>query len=409
MNETTKEKIRSWLPLATALFAFVVFYVTTNGTQQHFDYTARIAFALLHGHAGLQSAPPSWLNEMIPRDGRYYSAFPLGAVLSMMPVAILQTVGVVRNFPGHFIAALIAAFSAYFFWQLSRLGAKSPPRQTLLALFPIFATWTWCNVGFGGAWQLALGLSLLGEAGALYFILVRRAPLVAGCFFALAFGNRTELILTGPIFLYLLSLPTLVSESGDPAKWLDRLRQSLPSFSRFLIAPAALALLTAAYNYARFGSVFDFGYAHIPNVLQEPWYQHGLFSVHAIPWNIYKMLFEGFGDLPVFPYIHPYAFGCSIFLASPFLFLLFREGGVYKSAAWAAIGILTFVLWCHGNPGGWQFSYRYAVVLLPWMFLLILGNGPAQLSVIEVLLFVVSVAINAVATYQFLWTDQIHP
>jgi len=71
--------------------------------------------------------------------------------------------------------------------------------------------------------------------------------------------------------------------------------------------------------------------------------------------------------------------------------------------------LLTFALWAHGNPGGWQFSYRYAMVLLPWMFLLLLGNGPPKISAIEASLFVVSVTINAIASYQFLWTDQIHP
>jgi hypothetical protein len=63
-----------------------------------------------------------------------------------------------------------------------------------------------------------------------------------------------------------------------------------------------------------------------------------------------------------------------------------------------------FVLWCHGNPGGWQFSYRYAVVLIPWMFLLLVENGPVKISPIECALFSVSVAINAAATYEFLWT-----
>ena len=104
-----------------------------------------------------------------------------------------------------------------------------------------------------------------------------------------------------------------------------------------------------------------------------------------------------------------YPFGSSIFITSPFLFLLFREGGKYKRVCWIAIAILTFVLWCHGNPGGWQFSYRYAIILLPWMFLLLVGNGPAKLSVIELSLFVVSVAINALAMWQFLWTNEIHP
>jgi hypothetical protein len=177
----------------------------------------------------------------------------------------------------------------------------------------------------------------------------------------------------------------------------------------FLIVPTTLALLTAGYNLTRFHSIFDFGYTRIPKVLQEPWYRHGLFSLHAIPWNIYKMLFEGFTDIPSFPYLRPHPFGCSIFLSSPFLFLLFREGGNYKITSWIAIGLLSFALVCHGNPGGWQFSYRYAIILLPWMFLLLVGNGPVKISVIEVSLFTASVAINAIATYQFLWTNQIKP
>jgi hypothetical protein len=177
----------------------------------------------------------------------------------------------------------------------------------------------------------------------------------------------------------------------------------------FLSLPVTLALLTAAYNFGRFNSIFDFGYMHIPEVRDEPWYRHGLFSIQAIPWNIYTMLFQGFDSIHHFPYIQPNGFGCSIFLASPFLFLLFRQGGRYKVVAWLAIALLTLVLWLHGNPGSWQFSYRYAMVLLPWVFLLLTGNGPANLSVPEISLFALSVAINAIATWQFLWTDQIQP
>jgi hypothetical protein len=77
--------------------------------------------------------------------------------------------------------------------------------------------------------------------------------------------------------------------------------------------------------------------------------------------------------------------------------------------AWLAIGILTFVLWCHGNPGGWQFSYRYGMSFLPWMFLLILSNGPRKWSKTEAILLLVSIAVNAIAVYEFLWTDNIHP
>jgi hypothetical protein len=316
---------------------------------------------------------------------------------------------------------LIAGLCVYFFFQLAnafkgdwnnsspiRPVALSPFRRVLLALFPIFGTWTWCNLGFGGAWQIALGLALLGQAAALYFTVVRPSPFVAGAFFALAFGNRTELLITLPLYLYLFWR----SPSEGVMNWknLKRgLRENTPMLSRFLTLPATLALLTAAYNFARFHSIFDFGYIHIPEVAEEPWYQHGLFSIQAIPWNIYTMLFQGFESIDYFPYLRPNGFGCSIILASPFLCLLFRQGGRYKTLAWVAIGVLTLVLWLHGNPGSWQFSYRYAMILLPWIFLLLTGNGPPNISVPEISLFTISVAINAIATWQFLWTDQIQP
>ena len=402
--------------LAVSVFAAVAFYFSTKATLHDLDYTSQIASALLHGQLGLREKPPDWLNEMIPWEGRYYSAFPLGAVLSMLPVALLRNTGLIQNFPGHHLAALIAGLCVYFFFGLAKalgddyssLKAKLLTRRIMLALFPIFGTWTWCNLGFGGAWQIALGFALLGQTAALYFTLVRPSPFVAGAFFALAFGNRTELLITLPLYLYLLWR----SPSERVITWKNLrpgLRENSRMLLRFLSLPVTLALLTAAYNFARFHSIFDFGYIHIPEVAQEPWYEHGLFSIQAIPWNIYTMLFQGFESISYFPYIRPNGFGCSIFLSSPFLCLLFRQGGRYKVVAWIAISVLTLVLWLHGNPGSWQFSYRYAMILLPWMFLLLTGNGPANISVPEISLFAVSVGINAIAAWQFLWTDQIQP
>jgi len=402
---------RHWIAgTILAVIAAIVFLKTTKATMHDFDYTARIASALLHGHLGLDRHPGSWLNELVPFEGKYYSVFPLGAVLSVLPVALLQKAGWIHGFPAQVLTALIAGLCVFFFFGLSSIETKSIVRRTVLALFPIFGTWIWCNLGFGGSWQLALGFALLGEVGALYFTLVQRCPFVAGAFFALAFGNRTELILILPIFLYLWFTNPDGNEAIGVTNIWQRLRKTAPALMSFMVVPLALGILTAEYNFARFHSIFDFGYARIPRVLQEPWYQHGLFSLHAIPGNIYHMLFKGIGDtVPKFPYILPYGFGCSIFIASPFLFLIFREGGKYKIVAWIAIGLLTAALWCHGNPGGWQFSYRYATILLPWMFLLLAGNGPPKASAIEISLFIVSVAINALATYEFLWTRNVHP
>src|SRR5205814_2107995 len=278
-----------WVASALALVALLLFYFSIKATQQHFDYTSRIASALLQGDFGLRKPAPSWLNEMVPENGRYYSVFPLGAVLSMIPVAILQKIGLIQDFPGRALAALIAALCVWFLFRLSVIGTRSLPKRIVLSLVPIFGTWSWCNLGFGGAWQLALGLAVLGQVAALYFVLVEFRPLLAGAFFALAIGNRTELALCLPIFLYFL-IGRVAPDSKDLKSLRQRTREKSSVFIHFLIVPVALGLFTAVYNYARFHSVFDFGYSHIPNVLLEPWYRHGLFSLHAIPWNVHKML-----------------------------------------------------------------------------------------------------------------------
>jgi hypothetical protein len=441
-------KYELWVAIAISLFAALAFYFSTNPTLRDLDYTFEIASALLQGDLGLREKPGEWLNEMIPYGDRYYSAFPLGAVFSMLPVALLQKASLIQDFPARILAAFIAGACVYFFFQLAKafgpdyssLKPKPLVRRILLALFPVFGTWTWCNLGMGGAWQIALGLALLGEAAALYFTLVRPSPFIAGAFFTLAFGNRTELLLTAPLYLYLfwrrpvfveqaLPLPEPGNPSGCPTmsgssalasgapngaagRWKNfrpALRRNAPMLFDFLTLPVTLALLTGAYNLARFHSIADFGYFHIPEVRDEPWYAHGLFSLQSIPWNVNKMIFEGFRDDPNFPFISFPPFGCSIFLTSPLLFLLFRAGGRYGAISWIAIAIVTFVLWCHGNPGGWQFSYRYAMILLPWMFLLITGNGPPKITITEMSLFAVSVAINAIATWLFLFTDEIQP
>jgi hypothetical protein len=49
------------------------------------------------------------------------------------------------------------------------------------------------------------------------------------------------------------------------------------------------------------------------------------------------------------------------------------------------------------------------MILLPWMFLLLTSNGRPKIAPIEIALFTVSVAINAMATWLFLWTEKIQP
>lgn len=411
-------------PIAITIAVFLIYWISNPAPMEHFDYTYRIAEAFLQGRLGLTETPPSWLNEMVPFEDRYHSVFPLGSVLTMIPFALLKSAHVIDVFPARFIAALVAAISALFFFLLSGNQNISLARRVLLGLFPLLATWTWCNLAYAGAWQLALGFALMGEAGALYFTLVNRRPLLAGFFFALAFGNRTEVLLTAPIFIYLLCRNEQGSSKHEQAKpqseptivasaYQKRIKRRA-EIGKFIVFPIALGLATLGYNHARFGSMADFGYMRIPQVASEEYFKHGLFSPYAIPPNARAMLWGGWKIVEQKPYLIPHGFGGSIFISSPLLLLLFRFRRGVKDysllvVSWIAIAILTAVLWLHANPGGWQFSYRYGMILLPWMFLIILNNGKAKASKLEVILFGLSVAINAYATYLFLWTDYVKP
>ena len=64
-------------------------------------------------------------------------------------------------------------------------------------------------------------------------------------------------------------------------------RAGAPGARRRSPMPAALV---AAYNVARFGSPFEFGYGLIPGVLDEPWYAQGILAVDYIPRHLHLML-----------------------------------------------------------------------------------------------------------------------
>jgi hypothetical protein len=63
----------------------------------------------------------------------------------------------------------------------------------------------------------------------------------------------------------------------------------------------------------------------------------------------------------------------------------------------------------HGNSGGWQFAYRYAMVCLPWLFVIMLESSPKKLTPLELVAYAFSFAANIYATWLFHWTGYVKP
>lgn len=402
-NRLSSKGIIGWsLPLGVGLVFLVL-----NGRPyyEHLNYTFLIATAIVDGHLGVDTAPP-WLSELVPMGSLYYSVFPLGAVLSVLPFSLLVGLRVLSRYPVAWVVALLAAgCTGLAYWYTYARRDLTQVKRALLALWLVGGTWFMTNLLFSGAWQIALGFAVLGELAALVFTVVRPRPVLAGLSFAIAFGNRTELLLLAPIFVFLL-IRTEVPHWRKTNGW----RPIARKLAAFCAVPLLLGLATLWYNYARFGSWVDFGYARIPGILNEPLYRNGFFSLTPVVENAHQMLWQGWKTLPGWPYRVPSGFGGSIILASPFLLLAaqwWRGDRLKCGLAMAAIIVITATLWIHGNPGGWQYSYRYALELLPWFLMLFVELLPTRVRPIELGLWLISVGISSYATYLFLWTNYI--
>ena len=83
----------------------VIYFFSNPSPQIYYDYTFRVAENLLQGRVGFTEEQPSWLNEFVPFERYYYSVFPFGSVLTMLPFAFLKLIGIITDMPSAYARA----------------------------------------------------------------------------------------------------------------------------------------------------------------------------------------------------------------------------------------------------------------------------------------------------------------
>ncbi len=404
--------LRGFGLVCVLLIVYLVYRFVNPDAPFFYDYQFRIAGAMLHhGEFGLHEEV-SWLNELVPFENRFYSVFPFGSVLCHIPMVVVQDFRKSEDCPTVVTTAILAVFITWFATAISRRYNDSLPRRALFIGWLVFGSWAFINMTMANGWQVAMSFSLMAQLGVLTFVLYEKSPLLAGFFFAVAFGNRTEIILTAPLYLYLLVRydPYRNVAEGDPEEpFVRRVVRQWRAIVWFCVFPFLLGVATLCYNYERFHNPLDFGYTRITYLYAEYWYKHGLYSLSAVPLNIRAMLFSSSWDVVHdYPFVKPALKGGSLISASPFLLFLLRPGvrdRLLRRVCWIAIALLTLALIPHGDPGGNQFSYRYQIVSLPWLWMLLLDRRGGRVTVWEWSLLALGIVSNAWASYMYFWTD----
>lgn len=332
-------------------------------------YFNLLAEAFLNGR--LYITDPATTIDLTLHNGNWYVPFPPLPALLMLPWVAL---GGVASLNTTVFAGLFGALNVSLVFLILRGMAERgwsnlnmPDTLWLTALFGLGSV-HWYSATNGTVWFVAQICTVTFVALATLITIQRGPAWLAGLALGLAVAARPTAALSFPL---LLGIAAMHDNSFDLRRIL---RWGLQSAVPLLLVAAALL----AYNQARFGNPFDFGYetAQVNPRLQTDLAEYGQFHPHYIPRNLRAMLLA----LPVWdaearrPTVD--GDGLSLLLTTPAIIYIAaaRKRDPLTLGAWAALGLLLVPLLLYYNTGWWQFGYRFSLdFMIPVMVLLALG------------------------------------
>ena len=384
-----------WIFLSVIYLLVVISQVTIHppgvGGGSHFML---LADGWLHGHLYVEGTPPG-LSDFTYYKGHWYVAFPpLPAVLMLPLVAIfhLSYQSLITLFFSVGMGILNIWLMQLVLQRLVRKGLLSAHFSTTAWLLVFFAIGTELlyTTMKGSVWFVAHVVATTFLLLYIYEMLGKQRAWLAALLLGLASLTRITTLLAFTLFL----LWTLAQERKIP---FVLLREWVIFGSVLCVVVVAMLL----YNYARFGSLLNFGYngMNVNPLVGDSLHGYGQFSIHFLAINTRFMLLEPPKFIRVFPYVTFNPFGTSIFLTMPallFAFLGFRR----REQRWFATSLLAgcvlpvAAVLLYFNTGWYQFGYRFALDFLPFLFLLAALGMAERPRWPEKTLIVLSVLVN---------------
>lgn len=360
-------------------------------------YFDRLADSFLKGRLDLV-APPS-KHDLTQYAGRWYVPFPPLPALLLIPWVAVQGVASVNTVA--FSVAVGASNVALAFVLLAALSRRGwvalglGDRLWLTALWGVGSV-HWYMSTLGSVWFVSQLCTVTFMLLAAILATTRRGPLLSGLALAAAMWARPLVVLALPFVAVLGAL--------DDEGRLDRRR--LLNWVLIALVPIGLgALALLAYNAARFGDPFDFGYLtqNVAREVRSDLRTYGQFSLHYVSRNLWAM----WAALPVIDKqgrLVPVIEGMSLLLTTPAMLVALRARTPRPLvlAGFVSILLLAVPLVTYYNTGWWQFGYRFSLDFMTPLFVLIAIGARARAGWLLRAGIAVGVVVNAWGTWWFL-------
>jgi hypothetical protein len=408
---TVAARLRSLLSsrgLRIALLALLVLMVVGSVCLKLRAYLAHptaVNLYTLQAEAFLQgrvSVPPHHYDVAVYRGRSYVPFPPLPALLLLPTTALFGTTPLQVIFLG----LVLTGLNAFLLWRiLQRLEVASSTSPWLIAAFFLGSAYWLAVVKFSETYFVAHLAAIAGMLWAIHEVLGRGRGLLVGLFLGAAFLSRQ-------MSLYILPfvLAALWTRAGQTT------RQRLANLVALALPLGTSLAAYLLFNWVRFGSPLDTGYAYIPleGFLKDRVARYGLFNPVYVPSNLVHMFLQGFHirfDSPDFlGAVQMDSFGTSLTFASPFVFLAFwaRWQKPLLLTAWLATAITLIHTMFYYNNGWIQANaQRFTLDFLPLLIVLIgLGAtrawGPGWKAAVALAVFLNTVALFWVPLFQWL-------
>ncbi len=352
---------------AAILIAAYIFAYSAIGQDvfSHSDYDSYTRQAAAWWHGSAQLPPPyetdaalkefraeTWL-EIAEYNGKHFVSFPPFPSVVQFMLYPMFGMGV----PDNLVNTLFGLGSLILIYCfLIRRGFEGFSASAFALLMTLGSNLFYISVT-GWVWFSAQTQSFFFSALAVYLIYSKNKGAWYFSFLALgiAVACRPFQLVYAPLMLYIL-YKNIGGEKGFV--------RNLLACVKYVVPMAAVGLLIAAYNYSRFGDIFEFGHNFLPEFAREE-----QFSFSYVPGNFLEVLKlpeirGGRFEWPMFN-------GTLFFLVNP-VFVALAVSLVRRFDIKQAIYLLCFLahfvlLLTHRTMGGWQFGSRYLVDLLPFM------------------------------------------